>query len=274
MNLLIINSDDEIKEEFSENFEEIDLYPIENVKIDVHQGERFCKVNDTKITEYDSVYIKPNPKAITFSKVFLDSLTGKDVNTSIDGTSFYIISKKPYLFKVLQEKNVNIPLTYVVPSRKSAKGIEDDLGEKIVYTEYERYNKTDIKLIEDKKEVQTYTENLDSTDKYAILQEYIEGEVFSCLYIDGDIISTKITGDYWRLSPSEEYSERYHSLSNNLEEVVRNTADAIGANLFSVRIVGGYVTDVYANPDLKRFKKVSGKDTFGKVAKMLKGDNQ
>ncbi len=271
MNLLTIAEDESLKERFEPHFEEVHLHSIEDVKIDVDEETFVSYVNGERVEDYDGLFIRPTPKAINFTRIFLETLVDKEIETNMDGTSYYIIAKKPYLFKVLSEKGVNIPKTYVVSTRKSLKNIKKDFQGRVICKQYEGFVRKDIMKTNDLDDIEAFSESLEHGRNYMIVQDFVEGDVYDCLYIDGEIISTKVTGDTWRKSPHRENcSEKYHKLPGEVQELVFETADAIGSRFCSVRVVGTKVVDMKMNPDIEGFKKVSGKDTFGKVVEMLR----
>ncbi len=271
MNLLTITEDQSIGEKFAPYFGDVETCSIRDIKIDVEDNNVVSYVNGGKVEDYDSLFIRPTSKAITFTKIFLETLTESDINTSIEGASYYMIAKKPYLFKVLNERGVPIPKTYVVSSQKSATSLQKEIEGEIVCIQMEGFVRRDIMKTGDPEDMEAFSESLEHGKNYMLVQEFLEGDVYDCLYIDGDIISTKITGDSWRKSPKrDKCSEKYHKPPTELTEVVKEAAEAIGSKLCSVRIVDSRVVDIHMNPDIERFKKVSGKDAFEKVAEMLK----
>lgn len=273
MNLLTIAEDGDLGERFEGYFDEVCECSIEDVKIDVDKEEVISYVNGREVRNYDALFLRPITRAATFTRLFLETLTEEDVETNIDGTSYYIIAKKPYLFKVLSEKGITIPDTYVVSSQKTLKSLKGSLEGKIVCKQFEELVRKDIMKTEDPEDIDAFSESLEHGKNYMIVQEFVEGEAYDCLYVNGDVISTKITGDTWRKSPSRDScSEKYHKPPSEVQKLVEGTAKAIGSRFCSVRLVDRKVVDVKMSPDIERFKKLSGKDTFEKVAEMLKSD--
>ncbi|MFP4116604.1 MAG: RimK family alpha-L-glutamate ligase [Candidatus Aenigmatarchaeota archaeon] len=275
MNLLTITEDQSLGEKFEDYFEELHNYSIEDVKIDANQEEVVSYVGGRRVEDYDALFIRPTPKALTFTRIFLESIMEKDINTVMDGTSYYIIAKKPYLFKVLTEKNIPVPKTFVVSSEKSINGVKKEFDGDVVCKKFEGFERKDIMKTEDPDSIEAFSESLEHGKNYMVVQEFIEGEVYDCLYIDGDIISTKISSDSWRKSPKRDSSsEKYHKPPSDVAEIVENAAEAIGSQFCSVRLVDSKVVDMHMNPDVERFMKVSGKNSFEKIADMLKPEGE
>ncbi len=273
MNLLTITEDQSLGEKFDEYFEEVHSYSIENVKIDADQDRVTSYVNGRRVGDYDALFIRPTPKAITFTRLFLESLMESDIESVIDGTSYYIIAKKPYLFKVLTEKNIPTPKTFVVSSQKSMSSAQDMLDGEIVCKKFEGFIRKDIMKTDDPEDIKAFSESLEHGKNYMVVQEFVEGDVYDCLYIDGDIISTRIKGESWRKSPRrDECSESYHKPPSDVSEIAKQAANAIGSKFCSIRLVGPRVVDMHMNPDIERFMKASGKNAIEKVSKMLKPD--
>jgi len=275
MNLLTITEDQSLGEKFEDYFEEVHSYSIEDVKIDANQEEVVSYVGGKRIEDYDSLFIRPTPKAVTFTRIFLETIIDREIETVMDGTSYYMIAKKPYLFKVLTEKNVPVPKTLVVSSGKSINGVKKEFDGDLVCKKFEGFERKDIMKTDDPSDIEAFSESLEHGKNYMIVQEFVEGDVYDCLYIDGDIVSTKITGDSWRRSPKREgCSEKYHKPPSDVAEVVETAAEAIGSRFCSIRLVGLKVVDMHINPDIERFMKVSGKNTFEKISEMLKPEGR
>lgn len=262
-------------EKFEDHFEEVYTYSIEDVKIDADQEEVTSYVGGQRVDEYDALFIRPTPKAVTFTSIFLESIMEKEIKPVMDGPSYYIIAKKPYLFKVLTEKEVSVPRTFVVSSEKSISSVKKKLEGPVVCKKFEGFQRKDIMRTEDPDDIEAFSESLEHGKDYMVIQEFVEGDVYDCLYIDGDIISTKLTGDYWRKSPKgDKCSENYHKPPSDVSEVAKQAAEAIGSRFCSIRLVGNKVVDMHMNPDIERFMKISGKDTYEKISEMLRPEEE
>ncbi|GEM_PF-1082158 len=275
MNLLTITEDRSLGEKFEEYFEEVHTCSIEDVKIDADMEGVSSYVNGGRVDDYDALFIRPTSKAITFTRIFLESIMECEIKSVIDGTSYYIIAKKPYLFKVLSEKGVPVPKTFVVSSDKSIANIHHKIDGDIVCKKFEGFSRKDIMKTDDHEDIKAFSESLKHGKNYMLVQKFVDGDVYDCLYIDGDIISTKVTGDSWRKSPNRDgCSEKYHKTPSEIAGIVEGAAEAIGSKFCSVRIVGNKVVDMHMNPDVERFRKVSGKNAFEKISNMLKPEEE
>lgn len=268
MNLLIITDDEQFEEAFQDYFDDVTTKSIASVRIDAGNGEQVL-VDGEQIDHYDALYMDPEPKTAIFSRVFLEVLLEKDINTNIDAATFFILAKKNYLPQVLEEKQIPIPATAVVSTEKGVSGIEEHLDFPLVGKKFEGFVRRDMNLLESDDELRSFVEHMDHGKHVLVLQEYVEGDVFDCLYVDGDIVSLKLEGDSWRVQ-AEESKETYHSISSDLEEIVEHTAQSIGADICRIRLVDGNVVEAYLDPDLERFTQISGKNMYRNVADYLK----
>lgn len=269
MNLLIIaDEEEELEEHFSDYFDDITTKSIANVRIDAGNGED-VRVGGERIDDYDALYLQPKPRTAIFSRVFLEVLLEKDINTNVDAAAFFILAKKNYLFQVLEEKHVPIPTTAIISTEKGVSSIQDHMEFPLIGKKFEGFVRRDMNRLESEEELRSFVEHMDHGEHMLILQEFVEGDVFDCLYVDGDIVSLKLSGESWRIR-SGEAKEAYHTIPSQLEEVVEETANSIGADICRVRLVDGKVTEAYLNPDLERFTAVSGKNMYEKVASYLK----
>lgn len=271
----MIAEDQSLGEKFEDYFEEVHTYSIEDIKIDATQEEVVSCVDGKRVDEYDALFIRPTPKAVTFTRIFLESLMEKEIKTVMDGVSYYMIAKKPYLFKVLTEREVPVPKTSVLSSEKSISSVKNEVEGPIVCKKFEGFERKDIMKTENPDDIKAFSESLEHGTGYMLVQEFIEGDVYDCLYIDGDIISTNVTGESWRKSPKrDKCNEKYHKLPSDIAEVAERAAEAIGSRFCSIRLVGPKVVDMHVNPDIEKFMKVSGKDTFERISEMLKPEEK
>ncbi len=268
MNLLMITDNEQFAEQFAQYFNEVTTKSIASVRIDAGEGEQVL-VDGASVDDYDALYLDPEPKTAIFSRVFLEVLLEKDINTNIDAATFFILAKKNYLPQVLEERNVPIPPTAVVSTEKGVSGIEDHLDFPVVGKKFEEFVRRDMSLLESEDELTSFVEHMDHGKHVLVLQEFVEGDVFDCLYVDGDIVSLKLESDGWR-AQADKSKETYHTISSDLEEIVEQTVQAIGADICRVRLVDGNVVEAYLDPDLERFTEVSGKNMYEKVADYLK----
>lgn len=266
MNLLIIADDSDLEEAFADHVDEVTTASIASVRIDTEGGR--VKVGDEEIGEYDAIYLDPNPKIAIFSRVFLESLLNRDIATNIDPTAFFILAKKSYLYQVLAERNIPLPPTAAISTEKGITGLADRYDFPLVGKKFEWFVRRDMSLLEDTDQLQSFVEHLDHGSHVLVLQEQVDGDVYDCLYIDGEVISIKLEDEGWR-KRSRDATQSYHSVSSGLQDIVTDAARSIGADICRVRLVGDQVVDAQLDPDLARFQRVSGKNVYGSVVSVL-----
>ncbi|MDY6762021.1 MAG: hypothetical protein SVY41_03155 [Candidatus Nanohaloarchaea archaeon] len=269
MKLLTITDDDTLVEQLRDHVDTVDQASLADVRV-VAGGETEVLVDGEPAAAYDALYLAPTPKTAIFSRVFLETLLDRDIATNIGPTAFFILAKKSYLYHVLAERDVPIPPTAAVSTENGLSGLEDDLSYPLVGKKFEGFQRRDMNLLESADELSSFAEHLEHGDHFLVLQEQVDGDVYDCLYIDGDVVSIKLEGDGWRRR-SGDATESYHSISSELEAVVENAAQSIGADICRVRLVGDRVVDAALDPDLERFHEISGKNVYGNVADMLEG---
>ncbi|MFB6294438.1 MAG: RimK family alpha-L-glutamate ligase [Candidatus Nanohaloarchaea archaeon] len=269
MNLLTITDDDTLVDRLDEHVDTVDQASIADARVVAGDGTEVM-VNGTPLDDYDALYLAPNPQIAIFSRVFLETLLNHDITANIGPTAFFILAKKSYLYHVLAERNVPIPPTATVSTENGVSGLEDDLSYPLIGKKFEGFQRRDMSLLESGEELSSFAEHLEHGDHFLVLQEKVDGDVYDCLYIDGDVVSLSLDGEGWR-KRSGEATESYHSISSSLEEVVADAAQSIGADICRVRLVGDTVVDAALDPALERFHDISGKNVYGNVADMLEG---
>lgn len=269
MNLLTIADSEGIPDGFTDHFDAVEQASIADVRI-VTGRSADVLVGGEPLDGYDVVYLQPNPKIAIFSRVFLEALRDRDIQTNIGPTAFFILAKKSYLYQVLAEKGVPIPPTATVSTEKGVSGLEDDVSFPLVGKKFEGFTRRDMNLLESEDELSSFVEHMEHGTHFLVLQEKVAGDVYDCLYIDGNVHSIRLEDEGWR-KRSGTAKESYHSISSELEEVVSDTAQSIGAPVCRVRLVGGTVVDAALDPDLERFKTITGKNVYGNLADALAG---
>lgn len=267
MKILII-ADNFETEMFEEHFEEIDEKSLANTMITVN-GETEVLVNGEDIENWDAMYLEPESKAIGFSRVLMEALSLKDIECNMN-TSMFVPDKKPYLLQVLSEKKVSTPEQTSISTEKGLTEIEKDIDFPVIAKKYKDLYLEEAKIFEEFGDLKKFSENTEHGKSFILIQEYIEDDIFDILYIDGDIISLKLDEAPWESQDS--VSGQYHSLSDEQKKVVEDAASAIGLKICRIRLNGEKVLDVENDPQLERFREESGKNVYGRVASMLKGD--
>lgn len=275
-NLLILASDFEDQtQRFSSYFDEVDAKSLADVMIDSETGKvSDVLVDGEDIEQWDAVYLKPEPKAFNYTRVLLEVLSVKDVKCNIDTSSIFILTKKPYLAKVLADKGNSIPTQASISTEKGMTELEKDVDFPVVAKKYSDLELTETKIFDDFDELKTFAELTEHGKDFLMIQEHEDDEeVFELLYIDGKIISLKVEGSPWK--ESEETSYSYHGISDTQKEVVEKAVESIGTSICRVRLRGEKIMDMDTDPRLEMFKEKSGKNVYGRVADYLKnGDDE
>ncbi|MDY6789504.1 MAG: hypothetical protein SVV03_06110, partial [Candidatus Nanohaloarchaea archaeon] len=269
--LLNLTNNPERFKRFEEYFEEVDAHSLADVAIIAGKSAKLS-VSGKPLEDYTAVYLDLEPRTTIFAKILLEYIQNRQLKCNFDPSSLFITSKKPYLFKVLEEKDVNIPSTVVVSTGRGVNNVEEEVGFPAVGNKFDGFRRIDIDRIYDRDDLKSFSEHAEHGKHMMMFQSLLEGDVYDVLFIDGEFISLKLEGDSWRLTPSKGATAKYHKLGSDLKEVVRDTAESIGADLCRVRIVGDNVVGVKNNLKLQEFRDVSGKSIFGRVSEFLKGD--
>ncbi len=267
MNLLIVADDEALVDGFADHADAVDRVSIVDVRVDTGADTRI-RIEGEPLDGYDAVYLQPDPRTAIFSKVFLEELVRRDIATNVGPEAFLILAKKPYLYQVLAERQVSIPATVAVSTRNGVSGVEDTLSFPLIGKKYERFERRDMRLLADDEELDSFAEHMDHGSHLLVLQDQAAGDVYDCLYIDGDIVSMRLEANDWRVR-SAEANATYHSIGSDLQDEVTAAAAAVGADIVRVRLVGEHVVDVEPDPALDRFASVSGKNVYGSVASYL-----
>lgn len=273
-NLLILASESETEEQrFEEYFDEIDSKSLADVLIDVKSSERSeVLVDGEPMAEWSSVYIKPEPKAFNYTRVLMEIVNEQEIRCNLDPSSVFILTKKPYLFKVLADREVKIPTQVSISTEKGMTELQKDVDFTVIAKKYSGLELKETKIFDDFDDLKAFAELTEHGEDFLMIQEKIEGSVFDILYVDGNIISLKVEGSPW--SESEEVSRSYHSISDAQREEVEKAVESIGTNICRIRMVNEKIMDMDTNPELEMFKQKSGKNVYGRIADSLKGDQE
>lgn len=267
--LLALTSDGEA-EDFEPHFDEVESRSLADVYVEAGDPSKL-HIGEKELESFDSVYVQIKPEASIFARVALECIHNSGVRSNLDDSSFFIMAKKNYLFKVLDEKEVPIPPTLAVSTEKGLTEVEKNLSFPVVARMYEGFKRVDIEKIYDLEGLKSFAEHSTHGKSIILVQEFLEGEVYDSLFIDGEIVSLKLDSGPWDSKGS--VGRQYHSLSSDQREIVKKTADSIGTPICRVRLIDDKVVQVESNPMLDRFAEESGKNVYGKVASFLKGDS-
>lgn len=227
-------------------------------------------IDGTAVEEFDAVFLKPEPKAAIYGRIFLELLQERHIPCNVDASAFFIMTKKHYLLEVLEEHNVLHPPAVVISTEKGVTKAEEELDFPLMGKMYDGFQRVDITRIEDASDLKAFAEHAEHGTNIVVAQEFLNGDVYDALYLDGDIVSVEVDGG-WK-TPQENRSFTYHSLSSDQQDVVRKAAEAIGTRMCRVKLVEDTVIQMESNLRLPQFREVSGKDVYGKTVDILTGD--
>lgn len=269
MNLLILSEKEGLKEGFEDYFENVTEKKLSRTRINLLENEEEVLANGNNAKDYDAMLLIPEPELSVYVRALLEKLE-KRLELNLNSISSYILSKKQYLYKVLNEKDVPIPKTVVIGSKKSVSGVKS-LEYPLVGRMYEGFEKREMELLEDKDGLESFAEPMESGEEIIILQEKVDGDVFDCLVIGDEVISLKLTdnGD-WKLRAGK-CNEKYHKAPSEVKKIALEGRKSVGANVCRIKVVGDKIVNMSPKPHLDRFKDESGKNTYKKVSDLLKG---
>jgi glutathione synthase/RimK-type ligase-like ATP-grasp enzyme len=268
----MLANDTETADGFEEHVENVDAKSLADIRIMTDPDQTAVTIDSVPMHQYDAIYLNPDPKTTIYAKAFLETVQQQRIRCNLDPSSFSIMAKKFYLFKVLEEKDVPIPASIAISTEKAIAGIEEELSFPLIAKKFEGFEQIDAERSESIGEFKSFAEHAEHGEHLILAQEHIEGEVYDTLYIDGTMITLKLEGDDWRLSFENGATIQYHNLSSEQQDAVQAAVDAIGTDLCRVRTVGNRVIKVSTDPKLELFRKESGKDVYRSVAALLGGD--
>lgn len=267
--LLVLTNKEEL-EGIESEFEDVNVTSLADVLITANSSSDIM-VEGEDIEEYDAVYLDPENKAFSYSRVLLDVLQEKDIPCNLNYSSHFIVAKKPSLYNALSEKGVGIRNTVCVSTHKGLTEIERDLEPPVLAKKYEGVELMDTTVLEDLEEAHGFMEGLEHGKNFVTLQEYEESELYDILYIDGDLVSLKLEKEPWKTEG--EPGRSYHNITSEQKEAAKGAAEALGADICRIILSGEKVIDMYSNHDLEMFQETSGKNVYGKLASYLRGDD-
>lgn len=267
MSLLIISEKEALADKFSEYFEEIKLCSMADVRLNASNTLALADGQD--ITQFDSLLAYSRAELAIFTKVLLESLTGSEVATNIGPAAFYILAKKQWMFKVLNERGIPLPKT-ATTALKGVSGLSNDFDYPVIGKRYINFKLDEVRKLVSEEETKSFATGADYSESVIILHELMQGETFETLVTGEDVVgSIKMEGELWGLSSSE----KYYSPPKELKDIVMDAAQSIGADVCSVRTVDNKVYDINPVPDLEWFKDVTGKNPYKNIAKLLKSQS-
>lgn len=268
MRLLILANEFDIPTQRFENyFEEVEKKSLADLLIDT-EGNVLVEGED--IENWDSLYIDPEPKAFNYLRVLLETIGQKKIRSNLDPSSIFLQAKKPFLFTVLADRGINIPPQVAISTEKGLTELEKDVDFPVIAKKYSSFELSEEKVFDDFEALKSFSELSEHGKDFIMIQEHSENEVFDILYIDGSMISLKLEESPWASGEGETASKKYHSISTDQKETVKNAAEALGTRICKVRLKGDQVVDIRSDPDLEDFKEKSGKNVYGRISDVLK----
>ena len=255
--------------ELDEYFEEVRSEELEQIAPEVRDKKSDVKIEGVSIEEFDSVYADIPPENAIFGRVLLEIIEEKGVNLNYSSTSFFIMSKKNYLYHVLHEKSVPAPQTAVIADQKAARNLENHIKGPLVARKFKGLVEAERTKIEKVEGIHEFADGVDYGENILLFNELRQGDKYRCLVAGDTVISLEDTSEGWEIQKED---LTYSNIPNDLEEVVLHAAEAIGTKTAEIVLRDGKVVDANPNPDLEMYTKTSGKDAYKAVAEALKED--
>jgi len=253
------------------DFNEVERTSIEDIAPKVIGNNPSLEIDGRPIEEFDIVYADIPADNAIFGRVLLEMIEENGVTMNYSSTAFFIMAKKNYLYHVLHEKDIPAPKTAVVADEKSVRNIQNHLKGPLVARKFEGLNEAENTKIETVDRIKDFAEGSEYGENIIIFNELREGEKYRCLVAGDEVISLVDDSEGWRISSD---GLKYSSISTDLKQTVRNTAQAIGTNVAEVLIRKDQVVDVNPNPDLETYTEVSGKNAYELVTDSLKEERE
>lgn len=248
-------------------FDETERMELDQVAPQVVDGKTDIKIGENSIQDYDACFVEVPVKNAVFGRVLLEMIEEKNISVNQPSTAFFIMAKKNYLYHVLHQKGIPGPRTAVMATEKAARNIEKEIQAPLIARKIEGLKQVESKKLEETGEIHGFAEGSEYEEDILIFQEYSDAEKFKCLVIGDQVISLKDSSDSWKI---QDDSLKYSNLSDDQEEIVRQTAEKIGTSFAEVCLRGQEIYDMNPNPDVELYEQNAGKDVYEAVAKMLK----
>jgi glutathione synthase/RimK-type ligase-like ATP-grasp enzyme len=266
--ILADNFEDET-EKFRKHFEEIEKKSLADTSIYSGKTPEIF-IEDEKITSEHILYINPRPEAFNYTRVLTEAMTQTQTSSNLNPSSMFILMKKPYMIKVLTEKNVPSPTQASIATKRGITGLENDIEPPFILKKYSGFELDYIERFESFDDI-SGLDDLNQEKEFVVIQEIPEGDFYDVLYIDGEKISLKLEEDIWS---DEDLSRHYHSLSDSQKQIVEDASKAVGTDICRIRLKGEKVMDMDVRPELEMFEKQSGKNVYGRIADALKEEDE
>ncbi|MFB6191208.1 MAG: RimK family alpha-L-glutamate ligase [Candidatus Nanohaloarchaea archaeon] len=253
--------------EFEEFFEEVEHIDIDNLSPEIIEGKSDVRADEDTVRKFDAAFLRLPPRNAIFGRVLIETMQELGVHTNYPSTAFFVMSKKNYLYYVLNERGLPAPRTVAVATEKAARNIEQELELPAVGRRFEDLEETESRKMYGIEEVKDFVQGSEYEEDVLLFHELKDGEKYRCLVVGDRVISVEDSSDGWRFSKD---SLKYSNVSDEKKETVRETARAIGAPVAEVLMRGEQVFDLNPNPDLEMYTEVSGKNAYSMVADHLK----
>lgn len=253
--------------ELDEHFDKVQTEELKQIAPEIRDKKSDVKIDGVSIEEFDSVYAEIPPENAIFGRVLLEIIEEKNVNLNYSSTSFFIMSKKNYLYHVLHEKSVPAPQTAVIADEKAVRNLENHIKGPLVARRFNGLVESEKTKIESVEGIHEFAEGVEYGENILIFNELRNGDKYKCLVAGDTVISLEDTSEGWKI---KEEDLTYSNISQNLRDTVLQAAEAIGTRTAEIVLRNGNVVDANPNPDLEMYTETSGKDAYQAVAEALK----
>jgi len=208
------------------------------------------KAFGNELDEYDAIFIHARTSLAPFIEPLLEELEKTGCYTNIKKGSYYIGWNEPYLMVTLTQAGINLPKSISTGSAKNVETISSKISYPAIVKTYLGKKVQHVLLVNSSKELKLFAKSLKTEIDGFLIKEFIQGDVISCALIGEKIFAVK-------RKCSEEAKEicegKMYKLSEKDNELVLNTAKAIGYDIARVDLVKGKIIKVEPTIPIEEF---------------------
>ncbi|MBU1930556.1 hypothetical protein KJ972_03545 [Candidatus Micrarchaeota archaeon] len=215
----------------------------------------------------DGVFFQLPPSFMAFMEPVLSEIAEHGIFSPIEPESFFLLSNEPYLFHVLNRKDVPIPRTMVFADLSSISSTVKDFSMPCMITAYHGAQRIQSTRCENLSSLQSVVNSLPTPLDCIMMREQPTGAKVTSITIGENVFSAEFSFN----SQKNEFEKKGRLIRLGEAETynVIQASRAVGLEIATIETIDGKIVGVSSMVGLEEMSQITSQNLFGLIAQFL-----
>lgn len=235
-----------------------DYVPITELGLSTIEGSSGVDRIGQRLAGTDAVFLQADARLMLFVEPYLDELAENGIVCQVKPTAFNILANKPYTLVSISSRGIRVPRMRSVSSGQGIEAAVEGLGFPVRIEAFRDLGRTQTMILTDKQSLYPFLRSIPFEYNLILIEELLQDTLIESVVIGEKAYSIQRAWNAERLEHSSK--ARSTKMSSDDRKTVIDAARAIGADIATVKTIGGTVIDVDPLIDIERFETTLGVD--------------